>query len=106
MIDKKWYEAAMADEQWKKSYNELAKNLIAEGWQRSNYKQFTDEFTNQFTKNYQAVVIVRRVGSSTCEIEIVEYIPVNEALEWFYSLEPYEQQAQIELRYQDFCSNL
>ncbi len=32
--------------------------------------------------------------------------PTNDALEWFHSLEPHEQQAQIELRYQEFCSNI
>ncbi len=93
----------MSKEQWRENYNELAKNLIAEGWQRSSHKKYTE----QFIKNNQAVAIVYKPRLSTAwHVRAIEYQPLNEALEWFYSLEPHEQQAQIELRYQDFCSNI
>ncbi len=85
-----------------KNYGELANGLITKGWHRSSHKRYKE----QFIKNDQAVAIVYKVGSSTWYIKTIEYNPVNEALEWFYSLEPHEQQAQIEIRYQEFCSNI
>ncbi len=96
MTDEKWYDIVT------ENYEEKASILVNAGWRREDHKQYKD----QFTKDNQTIAIFRQLSVPNWYTARIAYKPINEALEWFYSLEPHEQQAQIEIRYQEFCSNL